>query len=71
MKRRKRRLIKLAKENKKIIAWGEIGLDFYYDHSPREIQDEVFRRQIRIARELDLPIIIHSAATPMMKRLKF
>lgn len=54
------RLITLAKENKKVIAWGEIGLDFYYEHSPREIQDNVFRRQIQIARELNLPIIIHS-----------
>ena len=53
------RLIKLT-ENKKIIAWGEIGLDFYYDHSPRDVQEKVFRRQIRVARELDLPIIIHS-----------
>lgn len=56
------RLINLARENKKVIAWGEIGLDFYYDHSPREIQEKVFRRQIRVARELDLPIIIHSRA---------
>ena len=55
-----KRLIDLAKSSQKIIAWGEIGLDFYYDHSPREIQFEVFRRQINIARELDLPIIIHS-----------
>lgn len=54
------RLINLAKENERVIAWGEIGLDFYYDHSPREIQEKVFRKQIRIARELDLPIIIHS-----------
>jgi TatD DNase family protein len=54
------RLIRLVKENKKIIAWGEIGLDFYYEHSPREIQEKVFRRQVKIARELDLPIIIHS-----------
>ncbi len=53
-------LIDLAKSAKKVIAWGEIGLDFYYDHSPREIQQEVFRKQIRIAKELDLPIIIHS-----------
>lgn len=52
-------LIELAK-HEKVIAWGEIGLDFYYDHSPREVQTEVFRRQIRIARELDLPVIIHS-----------
>lgn len=54
------RLVKLAETSRKVIAWGEIGLDFYYDHSPREVQREVFRRQIRIARELDLPIIIHS-----------
>ena len=54
------RLIKLAKENEKVIAWGEIGLDFYYDHSPREIQEKVFRRQISVARQLNLPIIIHS-----------
>lgn len=52
-------LIELAK-NEKVIAWGEIGLDYYYEHSPRAVQFEVFRRQIKIARELDLPIIIHS-----------
>lgn len=55
-------LIDLAKSSKKIVAWGEIGLDFYYDNSPREIQSQVFRRQIRIAGELNLPIIIHSRA---------
>lgn len=54
------RLIDLIKTSTKVIAWGEIGLDFYYDHSPRETQIEVFRRQIRAARKLDLPIIIHS-----------
>jgi len=43
-----------------VIAWGEIGLDFYYDHSPRDVQREVFVRQIEKARELDLPVIIHS-----------
>jgi TatD DNase family protein len=53
------RLIELAK-HEKVIAWGEIGLDFYYDHSPRDLQIEVFRRQIRVAKGLDLPIIIHS-----------
>ncbi len=53
-------LIGLVKSSAKVIAWGEIGLDFYYDHSPRDVQQEVFRRQIRTARELDLPIIIHS-----------
>jgi TatD DNase family protein len=53
-------LIDLVKSSDKVIAWGEIGLDFYYDHSPRDMQREVLRRQIRTARELDLPIIIHS-----------
>ena len=53
-------LVDLIKSNKKVIAWGEIGLDFYYDHSPRDVQIAVFRRQIRKARELKLPIIIHS-----------
>jgi TatD DNase family protein len=52
-------LIDLTKREK-VIAWGEIGLDYYYDHSPRDVQVDVFRRQIRKARELDLPIIIHS-----------
>ncbi|MBE6038530.1 MAG: TatD family deoxyribonuclease [Anaerofustis stercorihominis] len=50
---------KLAKEEK-VVAIGEIGLDFYYDNSPRDIQREIFIRQIHLADELDLPIIIHS-----------
>jgi TatD DNase family protein len=53
-------LIGLALSSKKVIAWGEIGLDYYYDHSPRDVQREVFRRQIRTAQQLDLPIIIHT-----------
>lgn len=53
-------LIDLVRSSDKVIAWGEIGLDFYYDHSPRDVQVEVFRRQIRTAKNLDLPIIIHS-----------
>ena len=52
-------LIELAK-NEKVIAWGEIGLDYYYDHSPRDVQRDVFRRQIRTAKRLGLPVIIHS-----------
>ncbi len=43
----------------KVIAVGEIGLDYYYDHSPREAQRETFRRQIELAMELELPISIH------------
>src|SRR5262245_56829913 len=49
----------LAKEGR-ILAIGEIGLDFHYDHSPREVQREVFRRQVRLAREVGRPVIIHT-----------
>jgi TatD DNase family protein len=54
-------LMKLAREREvnRIIAWGEIGLDYHYDHSPRDTQQREFRRQIRLARELDLPVCIH------------
>ena len=45
--------------NPKVIAWGEIGLDYYYDHSPREIQQSVFIRQMELARAAKLPIVIH------------
>lgn len=55
-----RHLIDLIASTDKIIAWGEIGLDFYYDHSPRDVQEHVFRRQIREATALGLPIIVHS-----------
>jgi TatD DNase family protein len=43
----------------KVIAWGEIGLDYYYDHSPREMQQEVFIRQMELATAAKLPIVIH------------
>jgi len=43
----------------KVVAWGEIGLDYFYDHSPREVQKDVFRRQMQQASEARLPIIIH------------
>ncbi|MDO5732176.1 MAG: TatD family hydrolase [Eubacteriales bacterium] len=43
----------------RILALGEIGLDYYYENTEREIQKRVFRRQIEIAHELNLPIIIH------------
>ena len=57
-----RRIKKLIEHSRRVIAWGEIGLDFHYDHSPREVQREVFIKQLRLARELDLPVIIHSRA---------
>ncbi len=43
----------------KVIAWGEIGLDYYYDHSPRETQKQVFVRQMELAGAAKLPIVIH------------
>jgi TatD DNase family protein len=49
----------LARE-KRIVAIGEIGLDFHYDYSPRDVQREVFRRQVRLARDVGLPLIIHT-----------
>ncbi|MGN0703682.1 MAG: TatD family hydrolase [Lentihominibacter sp.] len=49
----------LAKKNK-VMAIGEIGLDFHYDYSPRDEQREWFRKQIRLANELRMPIVIHS-----------
>ncbi|MGI6157500.1 MAG: TatD family hydrolase [Saccharofermentanales bacterium] len=42
-----------------VVAWGEIGLDFHYDHSPRDVQAKVFRKQLEWAHRLDLPVIIH------------
>jgi TatD DNase family protein len=43
----------------KVIAWGEIGLDYHYDHSPRETQKQVFTRQMELAAAARLPIVIH------------
>jgi TatD DNase family protein len=43
----------------RVIAWGEMGLDYFYDHSPRDVQAKVFRRQLGQARAAKLPIVIH------------
>ncbi len=43
----------------KMIAWGEIGLDYHYDHSPRDVQAKVFREQLHLARAAKRPILIH------------
>jgi TatD DNase family protein len=48
----------LAK-HEKVIAWGEIGLDYFYDHSPRHVQQRIFREQMALAHQAKLPIIIH------------
>ena len=52
--------IKNLINNERVIAWGEIGLDFHYDNSPRDVQIDVFKRQLRAARECNLPVVIHT-----------
>jgi len=52
------RLDELAR-HPRVIGWGEMGLDYYYDHSPRDVQKQVFRRQLEQARRAKLPVIIH------------
>ncbi len=44
----------------KVIAWGEIGLDYHYDNSPRDVQRQAFRNQLRLARDRRLPAVIHT-----------
>jgi len=54
-----KKLLELVSD-KMVAAWGEIGLDYHYDNSPREIQREVFVRQLQLADRLKLPVIIHN-----------
>lgn len=56
--RMERQLREMA-NNFKVVAIGEVGLDFYRDRSPRDVQREVFVRQMHLARELGLPLVIH------------
>ena len=51
-------IYKLCK-NEKIIATGEIGLDYYWEQETKELQKEVFRKQLKIAEELQVPVLIH------------
>ena len=51
--------LEVLAKSPKVIAWGEIGLDYFYDHSPREVQQQVFIRQMEMARAAKLPIVIH------------
>jgi TatD DNase family protein len=55
-----RRLSGVLESSKRVVALGEIGLDFHYDNSPRDVQREVFARQLRLAMKASLPVIIHS-----------
>ncbi|MGM0437006.1 MAG: TatD family hydrolase [Bacillota bacterium] len=52
--------LKKLSENKKVVAIGEIGLDFHYDNSPRKKQKQAFRAQLRLAKSLNLPVVIHT-----------
>lgn len=53
-------ILKELSKEEKVVAIGEIGLDYHYDNSPRDLQKEWFRKQIKLAKELDLPIVVHS-----------
>ena len=52
------KLINLA-QNKKVVAVGEVGLDYYWDKSFNDIQQDVFRKQIKLANKLNLPLVVH------------
>lgn len=58
--------------HEKVVALGEMGLDYHWDKSPHDVQQEVFRKQIRLAKKLKMPIIIHNreATEDIIKILK-
>ena len=58
--RAEKRIRSLIQGSSRVIAWGEIGLDYHYDNSPRDVQRKVFRRQLVLARDAGLPVIIHT-----------
>jgi TatD DNase family protein len=54
------KMLEEAAQHPRVIAIGETGLDYYYEHSPRAIQIKLFQEHIKAARALDLPVIVHS-----------
>lgn len=52
--------VRALARHRRVVAIGEIGLDFYRDLSPREVQRDLFARQLELARELELPVVIHT-----------
>jgi TatD DNase family protein len=48
----------------RVVAVGEVGLDYHYDHSPRDVQQRTFRRMIGLAREVGKPLVIHTRSAP-------
>jgi len=67
-----KKIRQLAEKQHKLIAIGEIGLDYHYMNSPAEIQQQAFRKQLQLAVELNLPVILHSreAETDTLKILQ-
>ena len=55
-----RLIANLISQSSRVVAWGEIGLDFHYDNSPRDVQLKIFRRQLQLASEARLPVIVHT-----------
>jgi TatD DNase family protein len=53
-------LMESLAKHPQVVAIGETGLDYFYDNSPRDIQQQVFRRQLRVAKKLNLPVIVHT-----------
>lgn len=51
--------LRLLAGTNRVVAWGEIGLDFHYNFSPPDVQDAVFRKQLELALECSLPVIVH------------
>src|SRR5699024_2018932 len=56
----------------KVVAIGEMGLDYHWDKSPKDVQKDAFRKQIRLAKKLNMPIIIHNreATEPIIQKVQ-